>query len=156
MNFLLILKQHTRTTSAIGSHISTGIREPCWWNRAVIANVQGYGMHRVWQPKGAGKVELPRCSRVSVQWFHSSSWTSFGKGEDFYKGKYYKSAAAEGHQTPWGTFLISPACTSFKTEALAIKLPNRKITYESNTELLTVKHSLKTLLLPLNPKALQR
>lgn len=36
--------------------------------------------------------------------------------------------------------MISPVCTSFKTEVLAIKLPTRKITYESKAELFTVKH----------------
>lgn len=58
----------------------------------------------------------------------------------FYEGKCYKSAVTESHQTPCGMFMISPVCTSFKTEVLAIKLPTRKIIYESNAELLTAKH----------------
>lgn len=86
------------------------------------------------------KAKLPHWNRVSVYWFHNSSWTSFGKGEGFYEGKCHKSAVTKGHQTPCGMFMISPVCTSFKTEVLAIKLPTRKITYESNAELLAVKH----------------
>lgn len=76
----------------------------------------------------------------SIWWFCNSSWTSFGRGEDFYEGKCYKSAVTESHQTPCGVFMISPACTSSKGGVLAIKLPTRKITYESRTELFTAKH----------------
>lgn len=106
----------------------------------VISSMRGSDVHCGLRIKGTGKATLPHCSRVSVYWFHNSSWTSFGKGEDFYEGKCYKSAVAKGHQTPCGMFMISPVHTSFKTEVLAIKLPTRKITYESNAELLTVKH----------------
>lgn len=64
MNFLLLAKWHTRTTSAVRSHVSIGIKEP-FQGCCVISSVQGYDVHCMRQIKGTEKAKLPHCSRVS-------------------------------------------------------------------------------------------